>query len=117
MQRCIVASCTEVWLVIRPDFAGWGDKLGLLLLSTIAYLPLVAVVVLNLLLPAQRVFQTHARDGVFDEDASRNARRRTLFGAGLLAGLTLAQCGALAYSIHNMNVAGIDHPTNLALVQ
>lgn len=89
----------------------------MLLLSTIAYLPLVAVVVLNLILPAQRMFQTQAGHAGGDADASREAWRRTLFGAGLLAGLTLAQCGALAYSIHHLNTPDHAHHDSLVLAQ
>lgn len=91
--------------------------MGLLLLTTIAYLPLVAVVVLNLIMPAQRELEAAAHQRAPDEDASRDALRRTFFGVGLLACLTLGQCGVLAYSVYNLKFASVDDQPGLILAR
>ncbi|AWN15230.1 hypothetical protein [Salinisphaera sp. LB1] len=79
--------------------------MGLLLLSTIAYLPLVAVVLLNLIVPARRVLLAKAYQGLPDEEASRDASRQTRVGIALLVCLTLAQCCALVYSLQTQQRA------------
>lgn len=108
----------KVWLVVSPLYASWGTGLGLLLLSTIAYLPLVGVVLLNMIVPARRVLHADARQGVSDADASREASRQVLLGIGLIVGLTLGQCGALLYSVHDMTLAAsAGAPPSLALAQ
>lgn len=79
--------------------------MGLLLLSTIAYLPLVGVVLLNIIAPARRILAADSAYGTADTDASRKAARQRVLGIGLIAGLTLAQCGALLYSVHALDLA------------
>lgn len=91
--------------------------MGLLLLTTIAYLPLVAVVVLNLIMPAQRVLGAAAQQRAPDQDARRGALRRTFFGVGLLACLTLGQCGVLAYALYNLKLASVDDHESFILAR
>ncbi|MGB7757304.1 MAG: hypothetical protein WBL23_14685 [Salinisphaera sp.] len=77
----------------------------MVLLSTIAYLPLVAVVLLNLIVPARRVLHAKAYQDSPDEEASRDASRQTLIGVALLACLTAGQCSVLFYAVQDMELA------------
>lgn len=85
--------------------------MGLLLLSTIAYLPLVATVVLNIIVPARRRLASEQARGSSDVDASRVAGRQTLVGVSLIFFLTLGQGGVMAYSLHDVQSRTQDaHP-------
>lgn len=77
----------------------------MLLLSTIAYLPLASVILLNLIVPARRVLHVQAYQDSPDADASRDASRQTRVGIALLVCLTVGLCGVLVYSVQHMKLA------------
>lgn len=78
--------------------------MGLLFLSTLAYLPLSTAVILDLIAPARRVISTCDGSDPPDPEARLHARHRLGLGIALIACLTLVQCVVFAHAMHELGV-------------
>ncbi|HET7313379.1 MAG TPA: hypothetical protein VFJ08_03390 [Salinisphaera sp.] len=74
--------------------------MGLLFLSTLAYLPLIVAIFLNLIMPARRELAVDAGPAPLDAEISRRAQRQICLGVGLIVCLTIGQCTVLFYFLH-----------------